>query len=253
MSITRKSLWKDFDGEPFLINPHLIVANSPKKGRTMAHARKRSRMPAALRKYWAKHRKNRPKSRSRPRRNYPVPGFVANPRRKRRKRAYGSLRHYARRARHNPPEMTVMGLSIPPLTLTVAGTVGFALPAVLETYIMPMLPASIQGASWAKWLVRGGIVIGGGMLARRFNRAMGTAFLIGGGIYMLLQVVKEFAPGMIPGLSGQPFLGYYPPNRMTRLPGHGMSEYASTRFLGNRASAGTLLNTSDRLSPRGRF
>jgi hypothetical protein len=237
----RKSLWKDFGGEPFLINPHLIIAN-PRKRRSMASSKRRHHRRNPRR----HHRRNAPKMRARsnrPRRNFMVPGFIPNPHRRRR---HGALGNPRRRHRHhfNPRRNpAVLGLELPPMETTLAAAAGFILPAVLETYIMPMLPASMAGTVWGTWLVRGGIVIGAGMLARKFDRQIGNAVLIGGGVYLLTRAIAQFAPGMIPGLSSYT-LGYYPPQRyIATQPRRNLSAYGGSG----------LLSTAGRLSPQGRY
>jgi len=60
------------------------------------------------------------------------------------------------------------------------------------------------------------------MLVKKFvSQRAGNLMLLGGVVSLAIDAVRQFAPGVIPGLSGQPFLGKYYENNRTR-PGMGM-------------------------------
>ncbi|WP_460992148.1 hypothetical protein, partial [Staphylococcus aureus] len=69
------------------------------------------------------------------------------------------------------------------------------------------------------------------MIVRKFvSRRAGNLMLVGGAASFAIDLVREFAPNLLPGSSGvgaQPFLGFY--ERMpTRIPaGNGLGRYAS--------------------------
>lgn len=242
-------LWKDFDGEPFLINPHLIIANH-RKGTEMARRKRSRRSYRRARRNWMSPGVINPRKRRYSRRRRRT---MHNPRRARR-RSY-RRRHYARsnpprrrsysrrryrRARRNPPSF--MGLQLPPIGTAIAVAGGFALPAILEGYILPYLPDVLTGNTAGRWAVRVGIVAGAGMLAKKFvNPRIGNAILIGGGAWLVIQALKEFAPGLTPGLGAQPLLGYY-------NTGAGMGAYADAD-----GSGMALYNVPDRLNPATRY
>lgn len=217
-------LWKDFDGEPFLINspsarknPHLIIANH-RKGKPMARRSSRRSYRRRARRNWMSPGVINPRRRRRSyHRRRTRSRSMSNPRRRRRsytrrRRHYMSnprrRRSYRRRYRRNPPSF--FGLQLPPIGTAIAVAGGFALPAIIEGYVLPYLPDVLTSSTAGRWAVRVGIVAASGMLAKRFvNPRIGNAILIGGGAWLVIQALKEFAPGMIPGLGSQPMLGYY--------------------------------------------
>src|SRR5439155_20710720 len=96
-------LWKDFGGEPFLINPRLFIVNSPRSKKRMSSK---------------KHRRK-------PRRNWVSSGAIANPKgrhHRRPRRNFIRWNAHRRRTRRNPPSlMRVAGIALPSLE-----TIGFA-------------------------------------------------------------------------------------------------------------------------------
>jgi hypothetical protein len=129
------------------------------------------------------------------------------------------------------------------MAIAVAG--GYALPAIIESYVMPYLPTVLTGNTAGRWIVRVGIVSGAAMLAKRFiGPRIGNAILIGGGAYLVIQALKEFAPGLLPaGVGAQPLLGYY--NDPYALPS-GMGAYSGTDTFALQA-------VPDRLDPQNRY
>lgn len=126
------------------------------------------------------------------------------------------------------------------MAIAVAG--GFALPAIIESYVMPYLPSILTSNAAGRWIVRVGIVSGAAMLAKKFvGPRIGNAILIGGGAYLVIQALKEFAPGLIPGMSAQPLLGYY-----NDPYAGGLSGYSGTDTFALQA-------VPDRLDPQNRY
>src|SRR5499427_5277890 len=240
-----KSLWQDFHGEPFLVNPHLLIANP--KGRSMAKHHRR--------------RRNRPRlnPRRRHRRNYMVPGVIpmnphhrrrSNPRRRHRLR--NPRRHYRRNPGLIPAKLA--GFSLPPLNQSVAAAAGFLAPGMIEGFILPMVPTFFTGTI-GRWILRIGVVIGLGAAAHAFDPRLSMAVLIGGGVYLLTRALAEFMPGTVPGLSAywpaHTGVRYYAPDRFISAPFQPVSGGGSRTL---SAYAGpSLLSTSGRLSPQGRY
>jgi len=87
---------------------------------------------------------------------------------------------------------------------------GLVFTPVLETFVNGFLPLSITSTTLGKYAVRIGTLLGITALAKALlggDRAKLIA--IGGGAYVLVSAIKEFAPGIIPGLSA-----YVPPPGM---------------------------------------
>ncbi len=229
-----KRLWDIVDGEPYMVNPRLGILglvnpkkskskvgrrtkrrlkNSRKKlgGSTMARRSGKARM-AWVRSFRKKGRKNSPRRRtyhakrrrSRARRNpYPMAGLALNPRRRRRSHKRRSMRRNPSRARRYAERgLSIMGVSLPPLQAVLYAGIGFVGTPLLESYINPYLPLSITSNTLGKYAVRIGSVLGLTWLAKAvFGPQQARMVGIGGGAYVLVTAVKEFAPGVIPGLS----------------------------------------------------
>jgi hypothetical protein len=184
-----------------------------------------ARQPAGLRRYWATHRrgrKNAPRRRRRSyRRNpYPVAGIALNPRRRHRRRYRSNpIQNRRRHYRRNPGGRKIMGFSLPPLQSVLYAGVGFVAVPVTEGFLNQWLPLSITSTTLGKYAVRIGSVIGLTWLGKLIlGKNAATMIGIGGGAYVLVTAVKEFAPGIIPGLSayasaGPAMLGAYTPSR----------------------------------------
>lgn len=230
-----KKLWDFVDGEPFMVNPRLGIINPRKrrKGRKMAKRRK-GRMPPALARYWAKHRRGRKHSpKRRKRRNaWPTAGIAINPRRRRRRtyrmhnrkrRSYRvNRRHRRHHYRRNP---SLMGISLPPMSTILYAGAGFAVPPMVEGFLstsIPSLTTTITGLPFGKYLLKGGVVFGLTFLTRQFiGRAQSNAVLLGGSLYILVTLIKDYAPSYFPGLAGAGIpegLSTYVPPSMAAYP-----------------------------------
>lgn len=207
----KKRLWDYYDGEPFMQNPRLgilALGNKPRKrrkGKKMARKRKGMRQPAALRRYWAKHKhkgkkSNPPRRRRRMRKNWVNTGAVSavNPRRRRHRK--NAPRRHHRRHRRNP---SVMGFHIPPVRTVAFGALGFASPPLVQGFLTSLAPSVMQTAMSAgmvgKYAVKVGSVALTSWLVRRFvSVGDGNAVAIGGAINVGLSLVNDFAPGFLP-------------------------------------------------------
>src|SRR5262245_31295997 len=202
-------LW-DYDefGEPWLENgrkgnPPLLIVNRKRKAHKKGKKKMaKRRMPAGLRKYWAKHRKSRSKrSPKRKQRNsWPMAGTVAAVNRPRRVHRRGRKSRSRRRKRsgyrRNP---ALLGISLPPLQSVIYAGVGFVGTPVLEGFLSRFLPISLTGSTIGKYATRLGAVLGLSFITKMVigaNEAKMVA--IGGGAYLLTSAVGEFAPGLIP-------------------------------------------------------
>lgn len=245
----------DREGEYWLDNPQLVIANPKKKGRSTMPARRRAgKRRRARRNYYgaglvAANRPSRNRRRRSPRANtshrrrsyrrnmYPPFYAAANPRRRRR----GNKRY-----RRNPAGSTrLFGFSMPPLDAVAYTGVGVIVPPILTGYVMPMLPANWQ-TDGVRWIVRIASVLVppfllGGFLGTRARNFM----LIGGGAGLALDLIRTFAPGVIPGLGAQPLLGAY----FTRPNNGGMLPYGRPR----QGQPPIIASVPERLSPASRF
>ncbi len=143
-----------------------------------------------------------------------------------------------RRYRRNP---SLMGFSLPPLQQVLYAGVGFVAVPVTEGFLNQFLPLSITGTTLGKYAVRIGSVIGLTWLGKAvLGKNAATMIGIGGGAYVLVSAVKEFAPGMIPGLNAYvqpgPSMSAYVPSYgrnyspMGELPGTQPIAATASRF-----------------------
>lgn len=259
-------LWTtDVDGEKWLVNPQLIIANPRRKKRkeSTKMARRKGRMPAGLARYWAK--KRRGGKRRRAKRNFASAGMLANRRRRsvhhrrRRRHALGNprrrrsaIRHSFRRrhARRNPQ---LLGFQLPQLQDVVFTGAGFVVPPILTSYVMNWIPDAYKTNQAVVWGVKAASVLVPSYAVRKFvSQRAGNLMLLGGAVSFTIDLIKTFAPGVIPGLGyyntmpnpralgAQPFLGKYPGLRGVGGPqGGGLPRMIS--------------NTPERLMPTNRF
>ncbi len=221
-------------------------------------------------------RKNSPRRRRRARRNYAASGLIANPRRRR--RTYRKRRRYSaamrkvtgrrygynpkrRRRRHyrrNPGLGSVLGVSLPPLDAILFTGAGIVIPPVMTSFLMSYLPADWRTSKAAYYGVKIASVVIPSMLVKKFiSPRAGNLMLIGGAASFAIDLVREFAPGLLPGgVSGQPFLGFYErmPTRGTMQVTPGMGRYSSIPVRSAPVMRTPMLSqTPDRLSPDSRF
>lgn len=123
------------------------------------------------------------------------------------------MRSRRRSYRRNP---SIMGFSLPPLQSVIYAGIGFAGVPAAEAMLGRFVPVSLTSTTLGKYAVRIGTVIGLAYVAKMLmGKEKAKMIGIGGGAYVLLSAVREFAPGMIPGLSAytRPALGAYTPAR----------------------------------------
>jgi len=158
-------------------NPsHLMVVNQKKKGKKMA--KRKRRQPAALKRYQAS-RKRRPAARTyRRRRSNPAP--------KRRQRSY----------RRNP---IFRGKAIEQMLLVGAG---FLL-TPMAANLIPFTPTTAIGEYIKK---AAAVTVGGTIVTQVFGKRYGNALLLGGMISVGVDILRDFVPAF--GGMG----AYFPPN-----------------------------------------
>ena len=207
-----------------------------------------------------------PRRRRRVRRNYMNAGMLMNPRRRRRarrsyrrRRAYAMnprrrsmrRRSYRRHYRRNP---RLMGFSLPPLDAVLGVGAGVVVPPIVTGYILKMLPAEWSSNRGMYWVVKAASVFLPSMAVRQlWSRRVGNFMLIGGVASLAIDAVREFLPGVLPGMGSQPFLGkYYGSNG--RLGAYYERVTSEVPYGRPKASLPPILdNVPERLSPGARF
>ena len=200
----------------------LFIVNPRRKKR-------KGRMPAGLRRYWAARRGRKTHKRRRAR------AVMTNPRRRRRSHrvhrarrrrsqsARASSRRHRRRARishrpkrrrhHNPFSTGGLMAVLKPAGIGAAGAIATA---IAYGYLSPNLPATLT-TGFFPTLVKAGAAIGLGMLVGKFmSRQDGQYATIGGLTVVLVGAVTPYitsAAPTLPGLSGLAGYGDYIPHR----------------------------------------
>ncbi len=199
----------------------LFVVNPRRKKR-------KGRMPAGLRRYWASRRRGKNPRRkrrahkARSRRRNPVVAVVR--RRKRRSHAVRSHRRkrranprfFARRKRHRRHNPFSLGGFKSALMPAAYGAGGAIAAAIAYGYLAPKLPATLT-TGYIPILVKAAAAIGVGMLIGKFmSRQDGQYATIGGLTVVLVGAVTPMltqAVPTLPGLSGLAGYGDYIPYR----------------------------------------
>lgn len=203
----------------------LFVVNPRRKKR-------KGRMPAGLRRYWASRRRGghvRKRRRAR--------AVMANPKRRRRSRAvvvhrrsrrrnprrvYGKrrrranpvfLRRSRRRRHHNPFSVNGLKGVIVPAAYGAAGALAMS---IAYGYLSPSLPATLQ-TGYMPTIVKAAAAIGLGMLIGKFMSKQDGQYATIGGLTVVLvgavtPLITSAAP-TLPGLSGLAGYGDYVPYR----------------------------------------
>jgi len=194
-------LWKTIDGEPFLINPHLAIVGNPKKGRSNRMA-KRKVSRSRGRKATSRRRARTTRITSSYSKNpFTVPGVViGNPRRRRKSGfALNRRRKGKKRYRRNP---AVFGLQLPALQTVAYVGIGFVGTPVLEGFLSSFMPTTFATSTLGKYVIRIGSLLGLSWAGRAvMGKTQGNMIAIGGGVYLVTSLIKDFMPGVIPGLS----------------------------------------------------
>ena len=239
--------------------------------------KRKGRMPAGLRKYWASHRrKKNPGRRRTSRRKVYVSHRRRNPSRRRRRHvahAYHSRRrrnpvraHRSRRRRHNPifrsrrrrrnPIGGSWGDAITPAAIGAGGAIGLA---VAYGYLSPYLPSQLTTGSIFPLLVQAAGALGLGALAYAITKnSRMSQFVATGGLTVVIvnavtPMLSSASGGSLPGMSGFGGLklggvGDYVPYR------RGMGGRGRLGFISPAARLGQYLKTPARLAGgRGAF
>lgn len=185
-----RGLWTVVNGEPFMENPALGILNSGKSkrkrgGRKMARRSSRAHM-AWVRSFRKKGRKHHRRARRNP---WTIGGAALNRR-----------RHH-RRYRRNPDagSMSVAGFKLPALQSVLYAGGGLVGTPMLEGFLGRFLPASLTGNQIGKYAVKIGAVLGLTWIAKTvLGRDAAKMVGVGGGAYVLLGALREFAPGILP-------------------------------------------------------
>lgn len=218
----------------------LFVVNPRRK------RRRKGRMPAGLRRYWAQHRRGGHKRKRRR-------AVMANPRRRRRARASAAPRrhrrhrrahHRVRRRRANPIFMRRRSRRRHRNPFSTGGLKAMAIPALYGAggaiamsiaygYLAPSLPATLT-TGYLPILVKAAAAIGVGMLIGKvMTRQDGQYATIGGltvvAVGALTPLLQSAAP-TLPGLSGLGGYGDYIPHRPMGAYSPSLARPATTRF-----------------------
>jgi hypothetical protein len=187
------------------------------------------------------YRMNRRHRRNYRRNPYPMAGTVAslagNPRRRRRlnpRRRHYVMMNRRRRYRHNPGLFSQSYFGLPSLQQVGWSVVGFSGTAAIQNILWGqggtgLIPSSLTQFSTAmKYVV---LVASGAithMVVRWFRPQWAATATIGSGLYIASQIVHDFLPGVIPGMSAYtPLHAYAPLSRLGQYHGWGRSGLAS--------------------------
>jgi hypothetical protein len=166
----------------------------------------------AARSYKRSHRRNAfVRNRSKPHHHRHRNPFVRNRRRTHHYRHNAFVRNRRRHYRRNPDAgMSVLGLQLPPIDAVLFVGAGFITPPIVSGMLMGFVPDGYKTNSAVIWVVKGASVLLPSMLVRQFiSRRAGNLMLIGGAVSFGLDLLRTFAPGVIPGLGYQPLLGAF--------------------------------------------
>lgn len=200
----------------------LFIVNPRRKKR-------KGRMPAGLRKFWAARRRQKNPKRRRaraanPRRRHKRLAVMANPRRRhrrvraanprrRKRRANPVFFHRRRKRRSNPFSTNSLMSVLKPAGIGAAGAIAMS---IAYGYLSPSLPASLT-TGYLPTIVKGAAAVGLGMLIGKFmSRQDGQYATIGGLTVVLVGAITPLitsAAPTIPGLSGLAGYGDYQPVR----------------------------------------
>lgn len=196
-------LWKDFDGEPFLVNPQLITVANPRRRKSKMRLRRNRKGQFLPRGHSVNPRRRRRRGRKRSRRNMGNPVMARNPRRRRRHAV--ATRHRRRRARRNPPSfrgLNLLGFTFPSIQ-TIAWTgAGFLAPSFAEGMARRYLPTELYSTALGRYIVKIGSVLGISWLAGQFAGSEArNKVMLGGSVYIVANLVADYVPQLTAGTS----------------------------------------------------
>ena len=185
--------------------------------------RSRSRRTVARRRPTRRRRRNAYVAPRRRRRRRAV---AANPPVRRRRRRAPSRRRRRNTYRRNPQ---IMGISLPPMSDVLWGTAGVAAIPTIEGFATPFLPTALTGNTMGRYAVKGGALVLASMATRALiGSSEAKKVALGGSLYIVVNAIIEFAPGVIPGLGA-----YVPVRRaMPASNGNSLRAYTPYRQLG---------------------
>jgi hypothetical protein len=194
-------LWKVFHGEPFMVNPHLgILGLNPKRKKGKASSMAKSHRSKSHMSWVRSFRKNAHRRKGGRRH-----AMAHNPRRRKSYRR-NPVHNARRRSYRRNPGLGLGGFfSLPPLQSVIYGGVGFAGTPFLEGFLVPYLPTAITGNTVGKYATRIAVVLGLTFLAKSLlGREPAKMVGVGGGMYVAVSAVREFAPDVAKriGLAG---------------------------------------------------
>jgi hypothetical protein len=154
-----------------------------------------------------------------------------------------------------------MGFTLPPMDAVLWTGVGLVVPPIMTSMVMGYLPADWKSSKAAYYGVKVASVLVPSMLVRRFvSQRAGNLMLVGGAASLVIDLVRDFAPGLLPGASigAQPFLGFYErmpfPTPRGLMGNGGMGRYTSVPVTSRNVQRTPLLmETPERLMPGARF
>lgn len=211
--------------------------------------RRKGRMPAGLRRYWAARRGRKSTGRKRRRR-----AVMANPRRRRR-RSHAVVRHRRRRSNprhhhkrrrrarnpvfsrsrrrrrhHNPFSTSGLMSVLKPAGIGAAGAIATA---IAYGYLSPSLPTTLT-TGFFPTLVKAAAAIGVGMLVGKVSsRQDGQYATVGGLTVVLVGAITPYitsAAPTLPGLSGLAGYGDYIPHRPMGAYSQSLQRTATSRL-----------------------
>jgi hypothetical protein len=235
-----RGLWTIVDGEPFMENPRVGILNKRRKRRKGRKAMARRRGGNAARMaYVRSFRKNRSRRRRRARRNpWPTAGMVAapNPRRRYYRRAKAAVGRYKarRRQRREGRSVNILGINLPPLETVLYTGVGVIGTPMVEGFASRFLPLELTTNVVGRYALKVASVLG---LTWLTNTLLGSneakAVGAGGGAYVLVSALREFAPGVV-GMGAYTQMRAY-----TQMQGRIPNGMAGPASAGNRFYAGS--------------
>lgn len=119
-------------------------------------------------------------------------------------------RHFKMNRRHyrRNPGLSLAGIHFPPIDAVLWVGAGVIVPPMVTAQVMKYIPATWQQSPATAWLVKVASVVVPGILLRRFvNPRAGNLFMVGGLASLVVDAIRTYAPGVIPGLGYQPLLG----------------------------------------------
>jgi hypothetical protein len=151
----------------------------------------------------------RPTTRRRVRRS----SLESNPKRRTTRLARGGHRRRVQRRRNNyRRNPSLMGMQLPGLNTFIFAGVGFASAPLIEGFFSRFMPAQITQNIVGRYVVKIASIAGAAWATKQFiGRTEARSVLIGGGVYLFTSAMRDFAPGIIPGLGA-----YVPTNQGVR-------------------------------------